>query len=115
METNAYPAETVEGWYALHQVFTTDWPAIRALDASRDEIIDAIANAMITLPSVNGASVAGLKFADALPPDLATATIAERLEDQVSMTYHIYGHRDVALRLVERLLEIEGVRTVVRR
>ncbi|NDL60403.1 DEAD/DEAH box helicase [Phytoactinopolyspora mesophila] len=51
-------------------------------DASRDEIIDAIANAMITQPSVNGASVAGLKFADALPPDLATATIAQRLEDQ---------------------------------
>jgi putative Mg2+ transporter-C (MgtC) family protein len=40
---------------------------------------------------------------------------AERTEQEVSMTYHISGHRDLTLRLVDRLLEIEGVRTVVRR
>jgi putative Mg2+ transporter-C (MgtC) family protein len=40
---------------------------------------------------------------------------AERTEDEVSMTYHIYGHRDLTMRLVEGLLEIDGVRTVVRR
>jgi putative Mg2+ transporter-C (MgtC) family protein len=40
---------------------------------------------------------------------------AERTEEQVSMTYHIYGHRDLTMRLVDRLLEIDGVRTVVRR
>src|SRR5688500_13530606 len=31
METNAYPAETVEGWYALHQMFAVDRPALRAM------------------------------------------------------------------------------------
>jgi putative Mg2+ transporter-C (MgtC) family protein len=40
---------------------------------------------------------------------------AERTEQEISMTYHIYGHRDLSLRLVERLLEVDGVRTVVRR
>lgn len=40
---------------------------------------------------------------------------AERTENELSMTYHIYGHRDLTARLVDRLLEIEGVRTVVRR
>jgi peroxiredoxin len=25
---------TLEGWYALHQVFSTDWPALRARDAA---------------------------------------------------------------------------------
>jgi putative Mg2+ transporter-C (MgtC) family protein len=39
---------------------------------------------------------------------------ASRTDDEISMTYHIYGHRDVALRIVERLLTIDGVRTVVR-
>jgi hydrogen peroxide-dependent heme synthase len=27
----ALPPATLEGWYALHQVFTVDWPALRAL------------------------------------------------------------------------------------
>jgi putative Mg2+ transporter-C (MgtC) family protein len=40
---------------------------------------------------------------------------AERGEAEVSMTYHVFGHRDLTIRLVDRLLEIEGVRTVVRR
>jgi putative Mg2+ transporter-C (MgtC) family protein len=40
---------------------------------------------------------------------------AERTEEEVTMTYHVYGHRDRTTRLVERLLEIAGVRTVVRR
>jgi putative Mg2+ transporter-C (MgtC) family protein len=40
---------------------------------------------------------------------------AERSDQEVSMTYHISGHRKVTLRLVDRLLEIEGVRMVVRR
>jgi putative Mg2+ transporter-C (MgtC) family protein len=40
---------------------------------------------------------------------------AERTEKEVSMTYHVSGHRSVTLRLVERLLEIDGVRMVVRR
>jgi putative Mg2+ transporter-C (MgtC) family protein len=40
---------------------------------------------------------------------------AERSTSEVSMTYHVYGHRKLTSRLVERLLEIEGVRTVVRR
>ena len=33
METNAYPAETVEGWYALHQMFAVDRAGLRATPA----------------------------------------------------------------------------------
>ncbi len=40
---------------------------------------------------------------------------AERTDKEVSMTYHISGHMDLTLRLVDRLLEIDGVRIVVRR
>lgn len=40
---------------------------------------------------------------------------AERTADEVTMTYHVLGRRALTTRLVERLLEIEGVRTVVRR
>jgi putative Mg2+ transporter-C (MgtC) family protein len=40
---------------------------------------------------------------------------AQRTESEVSMTYHVLGHRDRTVRLVDRLLEIDGVRTVVRR
>ena len=51
METNAYPAETVEGWYALHQMFALDRPALRGLGADRldratraaEETLDALA------------------------------------------------------------------------
>lgn len=39
---------------------------------------------------------------------------AERTETEVSLTYHVSGHRQSTSRLVDRLLEIEGVRTVVR-
>jgi putative Mg2+ transporter-C (MgtC) family protein len=39
---------------------------------------------------------------------------AERTEEEVTMTYHIYGHRELTVRLVDRLLEIPGVRMVVR-
>jgi peroxiredoxin len=35
METNAYPAETVEGWYALHQMLRVDRPALRAIGPER--------------------------------------------------------------------------------
>src|SRR5687768_5481380 len=38
METNAYPAETVEGWYALHQMFAADRPALRAMGSEEMEI-----------------------------------------------------------------------------
>lgn len=40
---------------------------------------------------------------------------AERTEGEMAMTYHVTGHRDRTRGLVERLLEIEGVRTVARR
>ena len=50
METNAYPAETVEGWYALHQMFAVDRPALRAI-GSRQVEIDARA-ASATLESL---------------------------------------------------------------
>jgi peroxiredoxin len=33
--TNAYPAETVEGWYALHQMFGVDRGALRAMGQDR--------------------------------------------------------------------------------
>jgi chlorite dismutase len=35
METNAYPAETVEGWFALHQMFAVDRPALRAMGSDQ--------------------------------------------------------------------------------
>ncbi len=40
---------------------------------------------------------------------------AERTETEVTLTYHVSGHRRLTSRLVDRLLEIDGVRTVVRR
>jgi chlorite dismutase len=51
MEANAYPAETVEGWYVLHQMFALDRPALRMLGAERlnravqaaGETLDALA------------------------------------------------------------------------
>jgi peroxiredoxin len=33
--TAAYPAETVEGWFALHQMFAYDRPALRTMDEER--------------------------------------------------------------------------------
>jgi hydrogen peroxide-dependent heme synthase len=36
------PPATLEGWYALHQTFSTDWAAVRALD---DAALDAAAGA----------------------------------------------------------------------
>ncbi len=35
METNAYPAETVEGWYALHQMFRIDRNMLRSPGSER--------------------------------------------------------------------------------
>ncbi|MBA3889369.1 MAG: heme-dependent peroxidase [Gemmatimonadaceae bacterium] len=44
MEPVAYPAESVEGWYALHQMYTIDRAALREVDAhERDALVrDAI-------------------------------------------------------------------------
>jgi ATP-dependent helicase Lhr and Lhr-like helicase len=36
------------------------------------------------LPAVSTAALAGLKFSEVLPPELAVATIAERLADHAS-------------------------------
>jgi hydrogen peroxide-dependent heme synthase len=35
METNAYPAETVEGWYALHQMLSVDRRILRGMGPER--------------------------------------------------------------------------------
>jgi peroxiredoxin len=50
METNAYPAETVEGWYALHQMLGVDRPALRAMGAER--IAGALRDAAATLDAL---------------------------------------------------------------
>jgi chlorite dismutase len=47
METNAYPAETVEGWYALHQMFAVDRPALRAMGSDRLGTAARAATAML--------------------------------------------------------------------
>jgi peroxiredoxin len=50
METNAYPAETVEGWYALHQMFGVDRGALRAM--GHDRLAGAIRAATATLDAL---------------------------------------------------------------
>jgi peroxiredoxin len=50
METNAYPAETVEGWYALHQMFAVDRPLLRGLGP--DRLPAAVRAATATLDSL---------------------------------------------------------------
>jgi chlorite dismutase len=50
METNAYPAETVEGWYALHQMLGVDRAALRALGPER--LSNAIRSAGGTLDAI---------------------------------------------------------------
>lgn len=39
MEPAAYPAESVEGWYALHQMYAVDRPALRAAE-SRESLLE---------------------------------------------------------------------------
>lgn len=46
------------------------------------EISAAVDRSQITAPAVNRGAVQGLKFAAALPPELATETVAERLGDR---------------------------------
>ena len=48
--TNAYPAETVEGWYALHQMLAVDRAALRALGPER--LSNAIRSATGTLDAL---------------------------------------------------------------
>ena len=50
METNAYPAETVEGWYALHQMLGVDRAALRTLGPER--LTNAIRSAAGTLDAL---------------------------------------------------------------
>lgn len=50
METNAYPAETVEGWYALHQMLGVDRAALRGLGPER--VSNAIRSAAGTLDAL---------------------------------------------------------------
>jgi chlorite dismutase len=50
METNAYPAETVEGWYALHQMLGVDRSALRALEPER--LSGALRSAAATLDAL---------------------------------------------------------------
>lgn len=58
---SALPPATLEGWYALHQVFSQDWPALRALgpEARRDVAADAVAMAeRLSRPARGGWSAA---------------------------------------------------------
>jgi chlorite dismutase len=48
--TNAYPAETVEGWYALHQMLGVDRRQLRAMD--RDRVGAAVRAATDTLDAL---------------------------------------------------------------
>ena len=53
----ALPPETLEGWYALHQVFRVDRASLRALDeAARVQVMDAAALAIAELatPATGG-------------------------------------------------------------
>ena len=53
-------------------------------DEAAEKLADALASVdwSTVLPAVSPNALAGLKFSEVLPPDLATATIAERLADQ---------------------------------
>ena len=57
METNAYPAETVEGWYALHQMLQVDRAALRALGPERRA--NAVRSAAVTLDALATPEEAG--------------------------------------------------------
>src|SRR5688572_19378584 len=57
METNAYPAETVEGWYALHQMLQVDRAALRALGPER--LANAVRSAAVTLDALATPEEAG--------------------------------------------------------
>lgn len=57
METNAYPAETVEGWYALHQMLRVDRAALRALGPER--LANAVRSAAVTLDALATPEEAG--------------------------------------------------------
>jgi hydrogen peroxide-dependent heme synthase len=48
--TDAYPAETVEGWYALHQMLGVDRGALRAI--GRDRVAEAVRAAAATLDAL---------------------------------------------------------------
>jgi peroxiredoxin len=53
----ALPPETLEGWYALHQVFRVDRASLRALDeAARAQVMDgaAVALAELAIPAPGG-------------------------------------------------------------
>ena len=55
MEPAAYPAESVEGWYALHQMFTVDRAGLRGLDdADRDTLLRDAARALTVLETPAG-------------------------------------------------------------
>lgn len=57
METNAFPAETVEGWYALHQMLQVDRAALRALGPER--LANAVRSAAVTLDALATPEEAG--------------------------------------------------------
>src|SRR5688572_20883243 len=55
MEPVAYPAESVEGWYALHQMYTVDRAALRDLDDhERDQLAGEAAEALESLLAPEG-------------------------------------------------------------
>jgi hydrogen peroxide-dependent heme synthase len=47
----ALPPATLEGWYALHQAFSLDWPALRALPAAEREALAAAASDVLAEPA----------------------------------------------------------------
>ncbi|MGH7720557.1 MAG: hydrogen peroxide-dependent heme synthase [Gemmatimonadaceae bacterium] len=57
MDQTAHPPETVEGWYALHQLFTFDRPALRAVAA--DELERWRESAVCALREIAGSPGAG--------------------------------------------------------
>ena len=52
---SAIPPATLEGWYALHQVFALDWPQIRALDAPGRNTLAAAGRRLVEELSTPGA------------------------------------------------------------
>ena len=54
-EANAFPPETLEGWYALHQIFSVDRAALRARDAAtKRAVVCAAAEAFDGLGAGDG-------------------------------------------------------------
>lgn len=81
---NATPAASLSSLVAPHRRANDQWIRLRDdLTPEAWRIAPAGTDVGLCLPEVDGRAVRGLKFAEALPPRLAEATLAARTADEV--------------------------------